>query len=264
MTTDSDLIVSVSGVRGVVGGSLTPHVVLAFASAFGKYLDGGRVVVSRDGRPSGNMLGHAILAGLSAAGCEVHDLAVAATPTVGLAVRTLNAAGGIQITASHNPAQWNGLKLFGADGRVLSATVGREVAEMFAEGEGRFVSWDALQPVQVYHKADDDHRDRILQLIDVTRIRAAQLRAFVDANGGAGGGSPSASCRQARASGRSRTATPATPTVSFCTNRSRPRRTCAASAHWSPSSTPTSASRSIPTPTASPCSTRRAATSARN
>jgi phosphomannomutase len=187
MADGSELIVSVSGVRGVVGGSLTPHVALAFASAFGKHLDGGTVVISRDGRSSGAMVRHAVLAGLTAAGCEVHDLAVAATPTVGLAVRTLHAAGGIQITASHNPAQWNGLKLFGADGRVLSTEVGREVAGMFAEGEGRFVPWDQLRPVRDYRKADDDHRDRILQLIDVPRIRAAQLHAFVDGNGGAGG-----------------------------------------------------------------------------
>jgi phosphomannomutase len=187
MAADTELIVSVSGVRGIVGASLTPQVALAFASAFGKHLGGGRVVVSRDGRHSGAMIRHAVLAGLTAAGCEVHDLAVAATPTVGLAVRTLHAAGGIQITASHNPAPWNGLKLFGSDGRVLSAAVGKEVAEMFAQRDGRFVSWDQLRPVQDYGKAEEDHRDRLLHLIDVVRIRAGQLRAFVDGNGGAGG-----------------------------------------------------------------------------
>jgi phosphomannomutase len=187
MGADSDLIVSVSGVRGVVGTSLTPHVALSFASAFGKHLGGGRVVVSRDGRPSGAMLRHAVLAGLTAAGCEVHDLGVAATPTVGFAVRTLEADGGVQITASHNPAPWNGLKLFGGDGRVLSATAGRVVAERFANGEGRFVPWDQIAAVQEYRRAEDDHRERIQQLVDVPRIRAARLRAFVDGNGGAGG-----------------------------------------------------------------------------
>ena len=187
MGADNDLIVSVSGVRGIVGKSLTPHVALAFAAALGKHLGGGRVVVSRDGRPSGLMLRHAVLAGLTSAGCEVHDLAVAATPTVGLAVRTLEADGGVQITASHNPAPWNGLKLFGGDGRVLSAAEGRTVAERFANGEGRYVPWDQVQPVQEYRRAEEDHRDRILQRIDVPRIRAAQLRAFVDGNGGAGG-----------------------------------------------------------------------------
>src|SRR5262245_10304127 len=128
------LIVSVSGIRGIVGEDLTPHVALSFASALAVYIDGGSVVVSRDGRPSGTMIRHACLAGLAAAGCEIHDLGVASTPTVGLAVRHLNAAGGIQITASHNPAPYNGLKLFGPDGRVLNAVAGARIKTMFERG----------------------------------------------------------------------------------------------------------------------------------
>src|SRR6266851_6274769 len=100
VATAENLIVSVSGIRGIIGEGLTPKAALAFASAYGAYVNGGRVVLSRDGRPSGLMLRNAILAGLTATGCEVHDLQVAPTPTVGLAVRTLSAAGGIQITAS--------------------------------------------------------------------------------------------------------------------------------------------------------------------
>src|SRR5580693_3048200 len=110
MSAEQGLIVSVSGIRGVIGQSLTPAAALAFASALGVHTNGGRIVLGRDGRPSGTMLRHAILAGLTAAGCDVQDVAVASTPTVGLAVRSLKATGGIQITASHNPAQWNGLK----------------------------------------------------------------------------------------------------------------------------------------------------------
>jgi phosphomannomutase len=187
MTTDSSLIVSVSGIRGVIGDGLTPAVALAFASALGAHTGGGLVVVSRDGRPSGSMLRHAVLAGLTAAGCEVRDLQVAPTPTVGLAVRYLRAGGGIQITASHNPAPWNGLKLFGPDGRVLSAAEGEKLKKLFEAGAGRCVAWDQLGSWQDYHQAEDDHRDRILELVDVTQIRAARLKAFVDANGGAGG-----------------------------------------------------------------------------
>src|SRR6185437_4083427 len=112
---------------------------------------------------------------------------VAPTPTVGLAVRQLQAAGGIQITASHHPAPWNGLKLFGSDGRVLSAAEGRKVQTLFESGQSRRVPWDALGTVQDYHKAEDLHGERILQLVDGPRIRGARLRAFLDANGGAGG-----------------------------------------------------------------------------
>ncbi len=187
MTADGNLIVSVSGIRGVVGQGLTPAAALAFASALAAHTGGGKVAVSRDGRPSGSMLRHAVLAGLSAAGCEVYDLGVAPTPTVGLAVRALNAAGGVQITASHNPAPWNGLKLFGPDGRVLSASEGAKVRQLFEAGAARGVAWDELGTVQDYHKAEDAHRDRVLQLVDVPRVRAAQLRAFLDGNGGAGG-----------------------------------------------------------------------------
>src|SRR5438093_6169345 len=101
---NTELIVSVSGIRGVIGQGLTAEAALAFASALGTHLGGGRVLLSRDGRPSGAMLRQAVLAGLIEAGCEVHDLGVAPTPTVGMAVKRLQARGGIQITASHNPA----------------------------------------------------------------------------------------------------------------------------------------------------------------
>ena len=175
MATADGLIVSVSGIRGVIGRSLTPAVALAFASALGTHVKGGRVVVSRDGRPSGAMLGHAILAGLTAAGCEVHDLGVTPTPTVGLAVRTLKAAGGVQITASHNPAEWNGLKLFGPDGRVLSAAEGRKIQTLFESGAAASVPWDRLGTAQDYRKAEDDHRERVLELVDAPVIQAAEL-----------------------------------------------------------------------------------------
>ncbi len=181
------LIVSVSGIRGIVGESLTPAAALAFASALGESTGGGKIVLSRDGRPSGLMLRHAVLAGLVAAGCEVQDIAVAPTPTVGLAVKQLGAAGAVQITASHNPAPWNGLKLFGPDGRILSAAEGRKIQQLFEAGRGRLAAYDRLGYSRDYHKALDLHRDRVLQSVDVVRIRAADLHAYLDANGGAGG-----------------------------------------------------------------------------
>jgi phosphomannomutase len=183
----SGLIVSVSGIRGVVGEGLTPEAAVAFAGALGAHVVGGRVVLGRDGRPSGELLRHAVLAGLLGAGCDVQDLGVAPTPTVGLAVRRLQAAGGIQITASHNPAEWNGLKLFGPDGAVLTAAEGRRVQARFDAGDFRRVPWEKLGAVTDCGRALDWHRQRVLELVDVPRIRARQLCAFLDANGGAGG-----------------------------------------------------------------------------
>src|SRR6516164_2249814 len=92
----STLIVSVSGIRGIIGQGLTPAAALSYASALATWAQGGRIVLSNDGRPSGAMLRHAVVAGLLSAGAEVHDLGVAPTPTFGLAVRRLQAAGGIQ------------------------------------------------------------------------------------------------------------------------------------------------------------------------
>src|SRR5205823_13180030 len=155
MDQDNQLIVSVSGIRGVVGRGLTPEVATAFASALATSTQGGRIVLSRDGRPSGVMLWHAAVAGLVAAGCEVHDLGVAPTPTCGLAVRRLGAAGGVQITASHNPAEWNGLKLFGPEGMVLTAAEGQRIRDRFAARDFRHVSWKELGSVTECRLAGD-------------------------------------------------------------------------------------------------------------
>jgi phosphomannomutase len=187
MTGHNELIVSVSGIRGIVGDGLTPEAVLAFAAALGTQTHGGRIVMSRDGRPSGDMLRHAILAGLLGSGCEVQDIGVAPTPTFGLAVKRLAAAGGIQITASHNPAPWNGLKLFGSDGAVLSADHGRKIQAIFESKSFRRVAWNELGSLTECRNAEDWHRDRVLELVDVVRIRARGLRVLLDANGGAGG-----------------------------------------------------------------------------
>lgn len=187
MAQEKGLIVSVSGIRGILGEGLTPEAATAFAAALATYTRGGRIVVSRDGRPSGVLLRHAVLAGLLAAGCDVADLDVAPTPTCGLAVRRLQAAGGIQITASHNPAPWNGLKLFGPDAMVLSAAEGRKIKDLFEARTFRRVSWSEVGTVTECRQAGDWHRERVLELVDVPQIRARRPRVFLDANGGAGG-----------------------------------------------------------------------------
>src|SRR5262245_49892732 len=183
----SELIVSVSGIRGIVGQSLTGAEALAFAAALGTHTKGGPIVLSRDGRPSGRMLRHAVLAGLLGAGCKVHDLDVAPTPTCGLAVRQLGAAGAVQITASHNPAEWNGLKLFAGDGAVLSPAEGQQVKAIYESGKFRQGEWGNIGTVTDCRHAEDWHRDRVQQLIDAGRIRRCRFRVLLDANGGAGG-----------------------------------------------------------------------------
>jgi phosphomannomutase len=180
----SELIVSVSGIRGIVGDTLTPDAAVRFGQALGTEFGGGTVLVGRDGRPSGPMLCHAVAAGLMATGCSICYLNVAPTPTVGVAVRAFGAAGAIQVTASHNPAPWNGLKLFGPDGAVLPATRGMRVAERFAMNDFAQARWDGVGSDEFGGgNALDTHARRVLEAEPAKH----RFKVFVDGNGGAGG-----------------------------------------------------------------------------
>ena len=187
MAVPSDLIVSVSGVRGVVGAGLTPEVVARFAAAFGSTVAGQRVVLSRDGRPSGEMLRHAVLAGLLGAGCVVEDIGIAPTPTCGFAVRQMGAAGAIQLTASHNPAPWNGLKMFGPDGAVLPAGAGAVIRGLYESGGFARGSWEGIGSVRVPPDVSGEHARAVLDTISVAAVAGQGFRVFLDANAGAGG-----------------------------------------------------------------------------
>ena len=142
------LLVSVSGVRGLIGNGLSADVAVRFAAAYGSTIAGKSVVLARDSRPSGTMLRHAVIAGLAELGCTVLDIGIAPTPTCGFAVRQLNAAGGIMITASHNPSPWNGLKMFGPEGAVLSAEKGAIVRGLYESGDFTRAKWDGTGTTQ--------------------------------------------------------------------------------------------------------------------
>jgi phosphomannomutase len=182
------LIVSVSGLRGVVGESLTPEVAARYAAAFAATLPPGPIVLGRDGRESGPMLATAIATRLSLAGRDVIDCGVAATPTVGIAVREHAAAGGIQISASHNPARYNGLKLFGAAGRVLPAAAGKPVLaefERLAGDRGVAAPAGRVGTVSVAD-ATAAHVALVTVLVDVAAIRRRRPRVWIDCGHGAG------------------------------------------------------------------------------
>ncbi|HRE99728.1 MAG TPA: phosphoglucosamine mutase, partial [Pirellulaceae bacterium] len=117
-------IISVSGLRGTIGSTLTPDRAIAYVAAFAASAPAGPIVLSRDGRTTGPMLAEAIRSALVGCGRDVLDAGVAATPTVGVLVRSLAAAGAVQISASHNPPEYNGIKLFGPDGRLIDAAEG--------------------------------------------------------------------------------------------------------------------------------------------
>lgn len=179
-------IISVSGLRGVVGESLTPELAVRYAAAFASSAPPGAVVLSRDGRASGPMIADAVRSSLSAMGRQVLDAGVAATPTVGVLVKSLGAAGALQVSASHNPPQYNGLKLFGASGRVLAASEGEQVKARYLQGQFSWSPFDSLGHPQPIPDTTSEHLRRVLQLVDVPRIRRRQFTVLLDSNHGAG------------------------------------------------------------------------------
>ncbi len=186
------LMVSVSGVRGRVGEALTPDVVARFAAAFGAYMNeraGGRarVVLGRDSRTSGPMLARAASAALEGVGCDVVDVGLAPTPTVLMAIRHHEAEGGIVVTASHNPVEWNALKLASKSGMFLDA---EEAAEMRRHLD-RAVPWKGWDGIGVVTRDDGAaarHVAAILELpfLDVPAIRARGFRVALECIRGAG------------------------------------------------------------------------------
>jgi len=182
------LRVSVSGIRGVIGDGLDAVTVAHWAAAYGAWLPEGPVVVGRDTRPSGPMVFDAVAAALASTGHDVWDIGIATTPTTEVAVQESNAAGGVIITASHNPQQWNALKFLQGDGLFLTAAQNREVRRHYEAASGH-VAWDKLGEVTPLQGADRQHLDAICAVdwLDVDRIRSANLHAVVDAVEGAGG-----------------------------------------------------------------------------
>lgn len=182
----SEPIISVSGLRGIVGDSLTPEIAMRYATAFAAEAGPGSIVITRDGRPSGPMLAATISQGLAAAGREVIDAGVAATPTTGVLVRQLAAAGGIQISASHNPAQYNGMKLFSAEGRVIPEAAGARVVERYRNAQGAQAIGETAATVRSCEDSIGHHAALVTATVDVERIRQRRFKVLLDANHGAG------------------------------------------------------------------------------
>lgn len=180
-------ILSISGLRGVIGDGLDPEYIVRFASALGAMFEGGTVVLSRDGRSTAPFIKHAVTAGLLASGCKVLDADVAATPTCGVLVQEMKAAGGLQITASHNPVEWNGLKPFGPDGSVFGRERGQQLLHVLENSKFGFKPWDQLGVLESIEDPFAPHLERVLGLVDADAIRARNFKAVLDCNHGSGG-----------------------------------------------------------------------------
>lgn len=179
-------ILSISGLRGVIGDGLDPVYATRFAAALGTMTGGGTVVVSRDGRSSGEMLRHAVLSGLLATGCRVLDAGIATTPTCGVLCSEHRADGGLQITASHNPGEWNGLKPFSPEGSVFNRQLGERLVGLLESGEVGYRPWDRLGSVELLDDPAGPHLERVMRLVDVSGIRSRRFKVVLDCNHGAG------------------------------------------------------------------------------
>lgn len=182
------LMVSTSGIRGIVGAGLDSVTVARYAAAFGTLLKVGKIVVGRDTRPSGQPFKMAVISALRSVGIDVIDIGIVPTPTVEIAVPQLGAVGGICITASHNPSEWNALKLFDENGEFIDNKQLAELNELFASGKFSFRKHNELGSLEIDNSWIDRHIDQILELreIDKSAIKRIGLKVVVDAVNGAG------------------------------------------------------------------------------
>ncbi|HEY9081732.1 MAG TPA: phosphoglucosamine mutase [Vicingaceae bacterium] len=193
------LIKSISGIRGTIGGmpdeGLTPLDIVKFTSAFGAWIKKRAnkkevsIVIGRDARISGEMVQHLVIGTLQGLGINVIDLGLSTTPTVEVAVVMKNASGGIILTASHNPKQWNALKLLNEKGEFISATDGEEVLRMAAANEFEYANVDELGTYSVDNTYLDKHIQAVLDLslVDVAAIKAKNFTVAIDCVNSTGG-----------------------------------------------------------------------------
>lgn len=191
------LIKSISGIRGTIGGKpgegLSPLDVVKFSAAFGTWIlqrgKGKQLVVGRDARISGEMVNKLVIGTLQGLGIDVIDLGLSTTPTVEMLVTHLNAAGGIILTASHNPKQWNALKLLNEKGAFINAADGEEVLRIAETEAFHFASVDDLGTASGFEGAIDYHIEKILELplVDVDAIRSKKFNIVIDCVNSTGG-----------------------------------------------------------------------------
>ena len=185
------LIKSISGIRGTIGGtpgkSLTPIDVVKFTTAYGAWVaqqgKNKKIIIGRDGRISGGMVRDLVAATLQSMGCEVIDLGLSTTPTVEMAVKMEKAGGGIILTASHNPKEWNALKLLNKDGEFLNAAEGQWILDYAEKGDTNYAEINKIGTVTTNDTYIQKHIDTILAhpLVNVAAIKKMKFKVVVDA-----------------------------------------------------------------------------------
>ena len=182
----SEPIISVAGLRGIIGEALNPDVAMRYAAAYSATAPPGLFVITRDSRPTGQMLASAIHAGLNALGRDTLDAGIVATPTLGILIRQHNAAGGIQISASHNPIEFNGMKLFSAEGRCIPKDSGSRVLELYKTTQPHWATHQNIGKFSICSDSTEAHLEAVLQTVDFRAIAGRKFKVLLDSNHGAG------------------------------------------------------------------------------
>lgn len=182
------LMVSISGIRGIVGDGLEPEVLVKYTSAFADFCGKGKIVVGRDARVTGEMVRSIVNGTLAAKGFDVIDIGIVPTPTVQYTVKTLKAQGGIAISASHNPNEWNALKLLNSTGQFMTPEENVELQKILLSGKNTYPAWDKIGKITFYEEGLKRHVNDVLSLkhIDLEAIRKRKFKVLADCVNGAG------------------------------------------------------------------------------
>lgn len=183
----STLKASISGIRGIVGSSLTPQVLIDYVSAFSQALPEGPVLLGRDSRPTGNTIGQLVISTLQLCGREVVDIGIIPTPVVLFGTAHGPYAGGIIITASHNPLEWNALKLVNHKGKFISPQEFKQLSEAYDNKAFSYVSHDKVASGSKNEAIPAEHLDKIVSFVDKEKIREKNFKVALDTVNGAGG-----------------------------------------------------------------------------
>ncbi len=187
-----ELIISISGMRGIIGENLNASIAAAYACAFGTFLKNSKgkqkltIAIGTDSRPSGDMLKLAVAAGLCSIGADVIDLGMVTTPTVGIMVRELVCDGGMVITASHNPIEYNGIKLLTSKGIAPPAGMAEKVISIFHDAKFKFADAVNCGKISIDHGGDSVHIKKVLACVDRKAIALKRFKVVLDSINGAG------------------------------------------------------------------------------
>jgi phosphomannomutase len=184
----STLMVSVSGIRGIIGGGFEPQVIVKYSSAYADFIGDGKIIIGRDARISGEMVRSLVVGTLLSKGSDVVDIGICPTPTVQYMVKTLNAQGGIAISASHNPNEWNALKLLNRTGQFMTPDENKSMLVNLETAQKTYSSWEKLGKLTYYEEGLRKHVNDVMnmQFIDAEKIRTKKFRVLVDCVNGAG------------------------------------------------------------------------------